>query len=59
MSTWSLTGVAKSPTSTKFISHWGPGGALVAYTTVGIAVGAPASTWPGSRRYLARPIAPT
>ena len=34
------------------ISHWGPGGTLGAHTTVGIAVGAPASTWPGCRRLL-------
>ena len=48
MSTWSLTGVAKAPTETKSISHWGPSGTLGAHTTVG----APASTWPGSRRLL-------
>ena len=52
MSTWSLTGVAKAPTATKSISHWGPGGTLGVHITVGIEVGAPASTWPGSRRLL-------
>ena len=39
MSTWS-----------KSISHWGPGGTSGAHTTVGVAVGALASTWPRSRR---------
>ena len=52
MRTWSLTGVAKALTATKSISRWGPDGTLGAHTTVGIAVGAPASTWPGSRRLL-------
>ena len=35
--------------------HWGPTGASGAHTTVGIAVGALASTWPGSRRLLSMP----
>ena len=52
MSTWSLTGVAKASTVTKSISRCGPGGTSGAHTTVGVAVGAPASTWPGSRRLL-------
>ena len=52
MSTLSLTGVAKAPTATKSISHPGPSGTSGAHTTVGVAVGAPASTWPGSRRLL-------
>ena len=52
MSTWSLTGVAKAPTATKSIRHWGPGETSGAHTIVGVAVGAPASTSPGSRRLL-------
>ena len=51
MSTWSLTGVAKES-----ISYWGPGGTPGANNTVGVAVSAPASTWPGD--CLAWAIAP-
>ena len=58
LSTWLLTGVAKAPTVTKFISHWGPGGTLGAHTTVGVAVGASVSTLPGSRRLLSTTHAP-
>ena len=47
-------GQAKAPTVTKSISHWGPGETSVAHTTVGIAVGAFASTWPDSRRLLSK-----
>ena len=32
------------------ICLWGPGGTLGAYTTVGVTVGAPVSTWPSSRK---------
>ena len=51
MSTWSLTGVAKTPLDYDKVhqplgSWWTSG----AHTTVGVAVGAPASIWPGSRR---------
>ena len=38
------------PTATKFISQWGPGGTTGGHTTIGVAVCAPVSTWPGSRR---------
>ena len=41
MSTWSSTGVARPPTATKSITHWGLGGTSGAHTTVGVAVSAP------------------
>ena len=52
MITWSLTRMAKAKTATKSIRHWGPDETSGAHTTGRFAVGAPASTWPGSRRLL-------
>ena len=52
MSTWSLTGVAKAPDCDKVHQPLGSGGTSGAYATFSVAVGAPASTWPGSKRLL-------
>ena len=52
MSTWSLTGVAKASDCDKVYQPLGSGCDFGCHITVGVAVDAPVSTWPGSRRLL-------